>query len=308
MIFSTMRNAAALALAFSAAAIAVPDATAQPSDAAGRFVEGGGDAAIYARAFGDPENPPILLIHGWSQSHASWRAQWESDLVDDFYIVVFDWRGHGFSEKPGGVEAYQDGALLAEDINAVIEEFDLDDPVLVGWSYGGVLIGDYLAKYGDDEIAGVMTVGAVYQMGVPELDPFLGEAVGRTVPDALSLDFQTQRLGIAAFVRACTAEPLSEEQFAEAWDVNLMVSPVTRAAFLTREVDHTATYEALSRPLLITHGELDAIVLVAITEPFAATNAQAIVEVFDGVGHMPFLEDADAFNAALSAFAASAND
>ena len=83
-------------------------------DEVGRFVEGSDGTRLFAREWGNPDGPAILFIHGWSQSSASWQAQTEGSLADEFRIVAYDWRGHGASDAIHDPAVHQDGGLIAE--------------------------------------------------------------------------------------------------------------------------------------------------------------------------------------------------
>jgi alpha-beta hydrolase superfamily lysophospholipase len=107
----------------------------------------GGGLRLHAREWGNPDGPPILFIHGWSQSHLCWAKQYESSLADEFRLVAYDLRGHGMSEMPLEPKHYTDGRLWADDVAAIIEQLRLDRPVLVGWSYGPFVIVDYIRAY-----------------------------------------------------------------------------------------------------------------------------------------------------------------
>jgi len=48
---------------------------------------------LHVREWGNPDAIPILLIHGWSQSHLCWRRQYESELQKEFRLVAPDLRG-----------------------------------------------------------------------------------------------------------------------------------------------------------------------------------------------------------------------
>ena len=63
-------------------------------------VTGGSGISLWAGEWGNPNGPPILLIHGFMQSHMSWQAQLNSDLAKEFRLVAIDNRGHGRSDKP----------------------------------------------------------------------------------------------------------------------------------------------------------------------------------------------------------------
>ncbi len=105
--------------------------------------------------FGEPKGDVIFFIHGYAQSHLCWRKQIDSALAKEFSLICIDNRGHGERDKPSESEHYNQSKPWADDIHSVIGALELDRPVLVGWSYGGYIIDDYVATYGQDAIAGV---------------------------------------------------------------------------------------------------------------------------------------------------------
>src|SRR5574338_243887 len=105
-------------------------------------IAGGGGCLLHVIEAGDPKGQAVLFLHGFSQSAVCWRRQLESDLADRFRLVAMDLRGHGLSDKPR--DAYADSRLWADDVAAAIRELDLDHPVLCGWSYGPLVILDYI--------------------------------------------------------------------------------------------------------------------------------------------------------------------
>ncbi len=117
-------------------------------------VEGGGGLSLQVREWGRSDGFPILLIHGWSQQHLSWKRQYKSSLLEDFRLLALDLRGHGMSDAPFEAENYTDAQLWADDIAAIIEQLNLSRPVLVGSSYGGFIMSDYVRAYGQSDIAG----------------------------------------------------------------------------------------------------------------------------------------------------------
>ena len=62
-------------------------------------------------------------------------------------------RGHGNSDKPLEPQMYKDSKAWANEVQAVIDAAGLKRPVLVGWSYGGRVIGDYLTIHGAARLA-----------------------------------------------------------------------------------------------------------------------------------------------------------
>ena len=128
-------------------------------------IKGAGGVNLHVREYGKLTGIPILLIHGWSQSHLCWSKQYESTLNNETRIVALDLRGHGMSDAPVQVEQYTDGDKWADDIAAVIDELALDRPILVGWSYGGYIISDYVRRNGQEKIAGINFVDAAVVLG-----------------------------------------------------------------------------------------------------------------------------------------------
>jgi pimeloyl-ACP methyl ester carboxylesterase len=78
---------------------------------------------------------PILFLHGFPESHRTWRHQL-ADLSADFFVVAPDQRGFGASEKPMGVEAYATDKVVA-DLMALADALGIAGFTLVGHDWGG---------------------------------------------------------------------------------------------------------------------------------------------------------------------------
>lgn len=101
---------------------------------------------------------PVILIHGWPLSADAWKTQ-VSILRDAQYRVIsYDRRGFGRSEKPADGYDYD---TLAADLAALIEERDLRDVTLVGFSMGGGEVARYVANHGEDRLHSVVFAAAV---------------------------------------------------------------------------------------------------------------------------------------------------
>ncbi|HUE86340.1 MAG TPA: alpha/beta hydrolase [Vicinamibacterales bacterium] len=105
----------------------------------------------------------MVFIHGFSQCGLAWDRQMQSDLADDYRLVAMDIRGHGLSDKPR--EGYADSKRWADDVRGVIETLGLDHPVLCGWSYGPLVILDYVRHHGEDAISGVNFISGISKLG-----------------------------------------------------------------------------------------------------------------------------------------------
>jgi pimeloyl-ACP methyl ester carboxylesterase len=86
---------------------------------------------------GDPANPAVILLHGFPESHRTWR-EITPRLEDDFYLVMPDQRGFAASDRPLEVEAYATDKLV-DDIFALADALSLERFALIGHDWGGAI-------------------------------------------------------------------------------------------------------------------------------------------------------------------------
>ena len=266
-------------------------------------VTGGGGVRLHVREWGNADGPPILFIHGWSQNHLCWDKQYESALRDEFRLVAYDLRGHGMSEAPPGPGPYTDDKLWADDLAAIIGRLGLERAVLVGWSYGAFVICDYLRAYGQDRVAAINFVEGAVKLGEAAFGTLIGPGFLDHFVDATADDLPANIRGMRGFVRACLAKPVAAEDFETALCWNMAVAPRVRASLGAREIDDDDVLRGLEVPLLVTQGRSDTVVLPAMAEHVLATCPTAEASWYDGVGHVPHLEEPERFNRELAALA-----
>jgi non-heme chloroperoxidase len=257
---------------------------------------------ISAQEWGNRGGLEILMIHGFSQSHLSWSRQFGSELAKSFRIITYDIRGHGGSEKPLDAAYYRDHKRWAEELNAVMEGAKLKRPILVAWSYGGRIVVEYLMKYGDKNIAGINFVGAFTKV-VPELLGPATLAVMKMVSENLAENIENTR----SFLEFSTAKALPLQELEMILAYNMVVPARVRRHLLHRPADYEATLRKITVPVLVTHGMEDRVALVPMARYTESVVANAQVSLYEGVGHMPFWEDAPRFNRELDEFVTKAN-
>lgn len=86
---------------------------------------------------GDPSRPPVILLHGFPESHRTWR-EIAPRLERDFFLVMPDQRGFAGSDLPQGVEDYRTEKLI-DDIFALADALSLESFALVGHDWGGAI-------------------------------------------------------------------------------------------------------------------------------------------------------------------------
>lgn len=266
-------------------------------------IEGGGGLPLHVCETGNRKGPPILFLHGLMQCGLCWSYQIGSGLADEFRMVCMDLRGHGMSGLAARPEAYQDSSLFADDVAAVIDALDLDKPVLVGASYAGLVINDYLAVYGDAALGGINYVASTVYFGTDKANGHLGSGLLDLVPGLLSRDLAENISATRRFVRLFYATQPSQQEYETVLAYNMLVPVDLRIALASRELDGDAVMSSITCPVLITQGTADEIVLPSMSEAIGARIPHAAMSLYEGVGHTTYGEAAERFNMELAAFA-----
>src|SRR5882757_1639360 len=178
---------------------------------------------IAAQEWGNPQGPEMLLIHGFSQSHMSWIRQVNSDLAKEFRLVTYDLRGHGNSDKPDDKARYHDNKAWGDEVKAVMDAAGLKRPVLVGWSYAGRVISDYVTTHGAAKLAGINFVDA----SIKSFPEFVGDNL-KNLPIMTSEDMAANIAATREFVRGCFEKQPTAEDFEITLAFNMMVPPRVR--------------------------------------------------------------------------------
>ena len=265
-------------------------------------ITGGGSCRLHAVEAGNPRGPAILFIHGFSQCSLAWNRQLRSDLTQEHRLVAMDMRGHGSSDKPR--DAYGDSRLWADDVNATIEDLELDQPILCGWSYGPLVILDYIRHYGEGRIGGIHFVDGITRLGSDAALSVLAPEFLALVPGFFSTDVEESARSLESLLHMCFSRDPSAEELYTMLGYNVSVPPYVRQALFSRAFDNDDLLPTITKPVLITHGANDAIVRRTVVEQHAAAIAHAQTDIMARAGHAPFWDDAEAFNRRLSAFCA----
>lgn len=249
---------------------------------------------------------PVVLIHGWPLSSASWKDQVPA-LVDAGYrVVAYDRRGFGQSDKTLLGYTYD---TLANDLDRVLTELALRDVTLVGFSMGGGEVARYLTNHGSDRIHSVVFAAAVtpymLETGDNPGGPLTkGEAAGMAAgltkdQDAFYDDFTTQFFSVDGDLK------VTEAQRQDALALTAQASKVAALECMTSfgATDFRDDLANVTVPALVIHGDGDGIV------PFEGSGqrtheaiAQSELVIVSGAPHGLNVSHVDEFNAALIDF------
>lgn len=274
-----------------------------------KTVTGAGGVPINVAETGDRSKPAIVLIHGFAQSHTSFKKQLESvDLARDFHLVAMDLRGHGNSGKPWDQASYHDSKLWADDVIAVMDDTNVKKAVLVGWSFGGFVVANVVDHHGTERIAGVNLVGSAGGMvqpmfPAPPNNPELAKRRAETARLQASGSIEDNVQGSIGGIEFLTAKPGDQtwQDISRAGSVLLL--PYVRKALAGRNLDNTKVVPKFGNvPVLVTYGSADGLIG---PDQIAGLKKLGNVKfsVIEGSGHSPFYEDGPRFNRELAEFA-----
>jgi pimeloyl-ACP methyl ester esterase len=239
--------------------------------------------------------PPVLFVHGWTCNRTFWERQAQA-LRGRHTVVTVDLRGHGESSPPR--TGYSMGTLAA-DLEHLVRALGVPRIAVVGWSMGGLVALELVRRLGERASTLVLvstTPGALTARDNPHAAVERAAALTKGVAE----DFRATIRDFAAdFFKDGTASPLFSWAAGQMQRTPPHAAAATLAALL--EADLRPHLKTLKLPTAVLHGRHDAVFPLAHGEQLAKGIAGAHLTVFEASGHVPFLEEPEAFNEALAA-------
>lgn len=253
-------------------------------------------------AGGNPNGPSIIFLHGFALDHSVWSEQFaDRSLADQFRLVAVDLRGHGRSGRPSLASAYNNGALWADDLKAVITACELENPVVVAWSFAGRMVNDYLQYFGSSTLAGVNYIAAATLAYREAVGP------GHVILGDLCLEGDDAELVARRYVDGLLPHAPGTPLFDNLTYVVSQMTPAERGRLRGRALEYEEVLASLELPVLISHGADDQMLLPCLAERLHEVISDSRTSIYPGVGHAPFMENPSRFNLELKQFVIEAN-
>jgi non-heme chloroperoxidase len=266
--------------------------------------ENSGDINLYYEDHGSGR--PVVLIHGYPLSGASWEKQVEALLAAGHRVVTYDRRGFGNSSQPATGYNYD---TFAEDLFRLVTQLALQDFALIGFSMGGGEVARYLGTYGSKGVSRVVFISSVPPFLLKRADN--PEGVDGSVFDGIKKAVREDRYAFFTefFKNFYNADLLlgkrvSEQAIEASWNVAVTSSAIASLASVdTWHEDFRQDLAKIDVPTLVIHGDADRILPISASGLRTARliqNTQLLV-VHEGP-HCITWTHADEVNAALVSF------
>ena len=252
---------------------------------------------------------PVVFIHGWPLDHQMWEHQMRALPEMGLRCIAYDRRGFGKSDKPWRGYDYD---TFADDLKAVLDQLDLQNVTLVGFSMGGGEVVRYFSRHGGNRVSKVVLLASIAPFTLKTEDnpdgvpiEVLHEMIGNIQEDRASF--------LTGFGKMFYGVNLISHQVSQAMlDWNLMVamqaSPKATVDCIHAfgETDFRAEMYTINVPTLIIHGDSDKIVPIEATGEHAARlipGAKYII--YEDAPHGLFITNKEELNADLLEFIAA---
>lgn len=257
-------------------------------------------------AIGRQDAPVLLLVHGLSQGKAIWHRQFASALAKRFHLIAFDLRGHGASSRVVDLASLGQSQRWADDVAAVLEHHGVTRFVGVGWSYGALVLMDYLRglDVASDTVAGLAFIGSAGGLTPPRPAENMPQAAVaayyRNHALSQSADFTDRMEGIETVVDMLTAERVPQADRAIMRASALAVPLEVRSAMMQRNLSNLDLIDRVTMPTGFLVGDRDASTNIESIRELVTQLPDSRAEHFSACGHTPFIEHQAQFDMALA--------
>jgi non-heme chloroperoxidase len=262
------------------------------------------DVSIYYEEYG--KGKPVVLIHGWPLCLEMWEYQVAELGLKGQRLIAYDRRGFGKSSRPWGGYDYD---TLAEDLHALLEQLNLEDVTLVGFSMGGGEVARYLSRYGNGRVKKAVLISTVlpYMEKKDDNPDGVDPSVFEEMLTGLKKDrpaflenFSKMFYGVGLVKRPVSTAFLNYNQ-----TLAMLASghATEECAVAFAKTDFRKDLAAIKIPTLVIHGDADKTVPIeASSNRTSKAIPQAQYLVYEGAPHGLFVTERDRLNADLLEF------
>jgi len=249
---------------------------------------------------------PVVLIHGYPLSGASWEKQVPALLNAGHRVITYDRRGFGKSSQPTTGYNYD---TFAEDLRKLITHLELREVALVGFSMGGGEVARYLGKYGSKGVSKAVIISGVppFLLKTPDNPEGVDGSVFEGIQKAVAADryaFFTEFFKNFYNTDLLLNKRVSEQAVQASWNLASGASATASLACVpTWHEDFRTDLNKIDVPTLVIHGDADRILPITASGLRTAKQIQgARLSVVKGGPHCITWTHAEEVNTELLNF------
>ena len=214
---------------------------------------------------------PVVLIHGYPLSGASWEKQAPVLLEAGYRVITYDRRGFGKSSQPTTGYNYD---TFAEDLRQLVAQLELRDFALVGFSMGGGEVARYFGKYGSQGVSKAVIISGIppFLLKTPDNPEGVDGSVFEGIQQAIVADryaFFTEFFKNFYNTDLLLGKRVSEQAVQANWNLAAGASAAASLACVpTWHEDFRNDLSRIDVPTLVIHGDADRIL------PISASGAR----------------------------------
>ncbi len=226
--------------------------------------ENSGDIDLYYEDHGSGD--PVVLIHGYPLSGASWEKQIPHLLTAGHRVITYDRRGFGKSSQPTSGYNYD---TFAEDLHKLVTHLKLRHFALVGFSMGGGEVARYIGKHGSKDVSHAVFISSVppFLLKTPDNPEGVDQGVFDGIQKAATADryiFFNEFFKNFYNADLQLGKRISEQAIHASWIVAAGASATATVACVpTWYEDFRKDLARVDVPTLVIHGDADRIVPIA---------------------------------------------
>ncbi|QOG02012.1 alpha/beta fold hydrolase [Flavobacterium sp. MDT1-60] len=269
-----------------------------------KYIKTAKNVQLYVKDYG--KGKPVILIHGWPLSNEMWEYQIEFLVQNNYRVIAYDRRGFGKSSQPWDGYDYD---TLADDLSEIIEQLQLENATLVGFSMGGGEVVRYFSRHGGKGVTKAALISSIIPFLLQTDDNPEGrpKEKGETTATAIREDRIgfLENFGKIFFGVTIINKPLSTPLLEYFTTLCSAASPraTLKCAESLSNTDFRDELHTIKVPTLIIHGDDDKNVPIEVS---SKKTAEAIANntfiVYEGAPHGLFYTAKDRLNEDLLNF------
>ncbi|EJG03461.1 alpha/beta fold hydrolase [Flavobacterium sp. F52] len=269
-----------------------------------KYIETAQNVRLYVKDYG--QGKPVILIHGWPLSNEMWEYQIDHLVQNNYRVIAYDRRGFGKSSQPWDGYDYD---TLADDLKEIIEQLELENVTLVGFSMGGGEVVRYFSRHGGKSVVKAALISSIIPFLLKTHDNPDGHPKEKSENTAAAIKEDrigfVDNFGKTFFGVNIINKPLSTPLLE--YYRNLCSAASPRATLKCAEsfsyTDFRDELDFIKVPTLIIHGDDDKIVPIDLTSRKAAKSiANNTYIEYAGAPHGLFYTDKEKLNEDLLEF------